>query len=207
MDIHIDEKILPNGQKIELCLSKGEWKLSAENAIYSYGQLYDNFDACFRYLKIQRRRLTSVCLLGGGMGSIIELLEKKYAQHASYTYVESTDEVIGLFEIYVLPSLRSAVEICHCDAYGYTMQARQKFDLICMDVFEDNIVPAAFLRLDFLSKLNEMLKPNGILIFNVMEENKNQTMQLAEFAIYFSKVFPRFARLSLKDNKMFIGYV
>jgi 2-polyprenyl-3-methyl-5-hydroxy-6-metoxy-1,4-benzoquinol methylase len=204
-DIRIDRAEISPKKKIDLFLSKGQWKLTSENAIYSYGLFYDNFDGCFKKLSFPKSNIAQVCLLGGGIGSIIELLELKYQQKAAYTFVESIPEVILFFKKYVLPEIKSEVEIQCKDALQFVKESEQKFDLICMDVFEDNMVPLQFQTSEFLLSLNQLLAPSGILIYNQLEENEIQTKQIKEFEKKFFSIFPNNDLISIYTNRMYIA--
>lgn len=145
-------------------LTKGRLQLLTENAIYSYDDLYDNFDAAFSQLNISD--VKEVLVLGLGLGSIPYLLEKKYRLQTNITAIEIDEEIIHLASKYSLHRLSNHIDCVCADAEIFLESTAEKFDLICMDVFEDESIPSQFLSSDFLEMIRERLNPNGIFLFN-----------------------------------------
>ncbi|MBL7829964.1 MAG: fused MFS/spermidine synthase [Saprospiraceae bacterium] len=145
-------------------LTKGRLQLLTENAIYSYDDLYDNFDAAFSQLNISD--VKEVLVLGLGLGSIPYLLEKKYRLQTNITAIEIDEEIIHLASKYSLHRLNNHIDCVCADAEIFLESTDEKFDLICMDVFEDESIPSQFLSSDFLEMIRERLNPNGIFLFN-----------------------------------------
>ena len=72
----------PN-EDLQLGLKKGRYCLSTPNAIYSFGDLYDNFSKSFQQLDIVEKNIKDVLVLGFGLGSIPFMLEKTFSKKST----------------------------------------------------------------------------------------------------------------------------
>lgn len=202
-DVHLESRQGNVNPYLHVYLVKGRVQLCTQNAIYSFADLYDNFSTAFRLLKWDRVNIEEVLLLGFGLGSIPWMLEKRFAKNLAYTAVEPDFEVIDLATDYVLDELESPVQIFDCDAFGFMERNERKFDLICMDVFEDDRIPDNFLTLEYLEYLKGALNPGGVLLFNCLyktEEDKRGTDRY--YSKVFEKVFPEGRGIPARGNMM-----
>jgi len=182
-------------------LKNGRYQLCTANAIYSYDDLYDNFTRAFRKLNIEQRNIEEVLLLGLGLGSIPYTLEETFQQHYHYTAVEIDEAVIELAHRYTLQFLQSGIDIVAADAQAFIAQTTRTFDLICMDIFQDDEIPENFEELAFLEQIKECLRPDGWLLYNRLsltkeDEEKSRTF----FEQTFRKVFPQATYLDVNTN-------
>ena len=95
-------------EQLEVLLINGRYQLCTEKAIYSYGDLYSNFNQAFSKLNFHDWHGKKVLVLGLGLGSIPTLLEKIYHLNCEYTIIEIDDTVIYLANKYTLPSIHSS---------------------------------------------------------------------------------------------------
>jgi len=147
--------------------------------------------------------IKNVLVLGLGLGSIPMMLEKNFEKKYHYTAVEIDESVIYLASKYALPKLESKIEMICADAFAYVMQCEQQFDMVCMDVFLDDIVPEAFEDILFLEKLKQLVHPNGILLFNRISNHRlDATNAEVFYKEKFKQVFPEGSYLEIKGNWM-----
>lgn len=165
-ELHLESAPSDINPHLYVSLNKGRYQLSTANAVYSYGDLYDNFSKTFDQLKPQLTDKMNILILGFGLGSIPYMLEKTYGKRMYYTAVEIDENVIYLADKYVLDELDSPIQLICADAFAFVMQCQEQFDLICMDVFLDDIVPPKFTSKNFLEALQNLLEPDGRLLFN-----------------------------------------
>jgi len=151
---------------LHVSLIRGRYQLYTENAIYSFGDLYGNFKKSFQLLDLDALTGREVLILGLGLGSIPILLEKLTVSQWHISGVEKDDAVIYLANKYVLPTLQSTIQIYETDALAFVQQCQQSFDVICMDIFVDDQVPADFKTDAFLFELKRILSPDGLLLYN-----------------------------------------
>jgi len=203
-ELHVESAPSEINPHLYVSLRRGRYQLSTANAIYSYADLYDNFTLTFKQLKMPARD-KEVLILGFGLGSIPYMLEKKFAKKYTYTAVEIDENVLYLANKYVLPELTSAITTIPTDAFAYAHYCHDRYDLICMDVFLDDIVPDNFETEHYLVQLANLLNPNGILLFNKLAANKRDKEQAAEFYKLFKKVFPKGTYLDVNGNWMLVN--
>ncbi len=165
-EFHIETLDSEVSEVLHVSLVNGQYQLHTANAIYSHGNLYSNFFRAFQKIKIQNYNIKNVLLLGLGMGSIPYMLEKNFNTNYHYVGIEKDESVVYLANKYVLGDLNSTFEYYTTDAEAYTFQCNRKFDMIALDIFIDDIIPEAFESLEFLSKVKELLTPNGLLLYN-----------------------------------------
>ncbi|MFT4758614.1 MAG: SAM-dependent methyltransferase [Paraglaciecola sp.] len=165
-EIHLESAPSEINPHLYVSLNKGRYQLSTANAVYSYGDLYDNFSKTFDQLEPELTEKMNVLILGFGLGSIPYMLENTFGKQMYYTAVEIDENVIYLAEKYVLDELDAPIQLICMDAFAFVMQCQEQFDLICMDVFLDDVVPPKFTGKHFLEALKDLLEPDGRLLFN-----------------------------------------
>lgn len=207
-EFHIESAPSEINPHLYVSLSKGRYQLSTANAVYSYGDLYDNYFKAFRKKGVLKSNIETVLVLGFGLGSIPFMLEKKFGKKYHYTGIEIDENVIYLAEKYVLHDLKSPVELFCADAFAYVMQCREKFDLIAMDVFLDDLVPNQFESSEFLNALKGLIAENGTLLYNrlsLTDEDLENTQFFFEHQ--FKPVFPNGIYLDVGGNWMLMNRV
>lgn len=188
-DIPIVSTSSEYNEVLDLYLVKGQYQLCTEKAIYSYGDKYDNFANVLKTIDLNE--ITDVLILGLGLASIPYIIENIHKKELSYTGVEIDDEVIYLASKYILDELKSEINVVNTDAFTYMSLDENKYDLICMDVFEDDVIPEDLQTEEFLEMLKESLAKDGILIYNRLaftDDDKKETDVF--YSDVFVKVFP-----------------
>jgi len=189
-----------------LVLKNGQYQLCTQNAIYSYGDRYDNFRDTFLRLKMDNPPIKDVLILGMGLGSIPYMLEKIFKKDMTFTCVELDEEIIHWAEKYVFDELKSYVEVVHGDAFTFSYTTEQKYDMICIDVFMDDIIPEEYLEHDFINDLPDLLKEDGVIIFNHLAlYDKDVKTATTYYKEIFSPCFENPTFLKLKTNMMMVS--
>lgn len=205
-EFHIESAPSELNPHLYVSLRNGRYQLCTANAVYSYGDLYDNFSKAFKKLKLEEIGVKNVLLLGLGLGSVPLILEKSFGQDYHYTAVEIDESVIYLANKYGLTELQSSIEVICTDALNYVRQSEQQFDMICMDVFLDDLIPKDFESAAFLKDLKRLLSPNGILLYNrlaLIEKDKVNAKLFYEFS--FKPVFSESTYLDVGGNWMLLN--
>lgn len=207
VDIQLETGSSDLNPYLELCLRKGRYCLTTPNAIYSYADLYDNFTRTFRKINLDTVRINDVLILGFGLGSIPFMLEKVFRKNYRYVGVER-DEVVAFWASqYVLPELKSPVELQMADAWMFVETCSETFDLIVMDIFVDDVIPEEFEELEFLEGLKALLNPDGLLLYNrLAAQPEDRRLTNDFFENTFKKVFPRATYLDVMGNWMLKNY-
>jgi spermidine synthase len=191
---------------LRVVLKNGQYQLCTANAIYSYGDRYDNFSKAFAQLDFEKVEIKNVLILGFGLGSIPLMLEKMFHKKYTYTAVEIDPEVLRLANEYVVKDIESPIEFQMLDAYTYATFCAEKFDMICMDVFLDDAVPTELEQDDFLHFLQDMLSEKGILLFNKLAfHNKDKQQALSFYNNHFKRVFTEGGYLDVQGNYILLN--
>ncbi len=193
---------------LEVVLRRGRLQLLTENAIYSYADLYDNFSKVFDKMaeKATTTATKRVLVLGFGLGSIPFMLEKKYNQNILCVGVEIDSEIVRLAEKYVLPDLKCEIALFCGDAGDFMAQCNTTFDMICVDLFLDALIPPQFEEPMFLRAVQNALSPEGMLIFNTLAYSpRDKSAAEAFFETRFKEVFPAAILLDVKGNYMLLN--
>lgn len=191
---------------LQVSLKRGRFRLVTANAIYSYGDLYDNFSTSFARTDLDRLAIQKVLILGFGLGSIPLILEKIFQKEYQYTAVEIDEIVLYLANKYTLPYIHSPIEMICADAYNFVMQCREVYDLILVDLFLDDQIPEKFGESDFLEQLGTLLSHNGILMYNKLAFSKEDITEAKSFfEQVFQNQFPNGTYLEVRGNYMMLN--
>ncbi len=190
-EINIEQSSSEYNPLLLVTLKRGRLRLLTENAIYSYDDLYDNFKTAFKAIHLDKREINEVLILGLGLGSIPYMLEKTFHKKCYITAVELDEEVIRLASKYTLKRLQYPFDIVCADAAVFIQTTEEKYDLICVDVFNDDKIPSAFYEQEVLTQLDRLLTENGILLFNLIGTTPEDISSANKFFNeYFKLVFP-----------------
>ena len=192
---------------LEVSLVQGRLQLVAEDAIYSFGDYYLNFRKTFdRFEFIEIPEQSDVLVLGLGLGSVPELLVDFWELDYNITAVEIDPVIVDLASEYSLPFLSAPIEVINADALYFLQLDARRYDLICMDVFQDADIPKEFQTEDYLQLLEDSLNPGGALIYNRLASTP-QDRKLSQdfFDNYFLTVFPKGVILDTGGNYMLIN--
>lgn len=193
--------------QLTVSLVRGRVQLTAQNAIYSFGDYYLNFRKAFQAIDLDMLpQGADVLVLGLGLGSIPELLEVLHLRKYKYVAIEIDPVIVQLAQDYSLPRLKSNIEIVNTDAQIFLEVDQRKFDLICMDVFQDAIIPTHLSTIEFLEQVSQRLGPDGVLIYNCLANTdaKKRSSQ-AFFDDYFCQVFPSASIIDTGGNYMLVS--
>lgn len=135
----------------------------------------------------------SVLLLGLGGGDVIKLLQKIHSG-AVITAVELEAEVVAVAKKYFGVGESPKLKIVVADAEKYMQTNRAKYDLIVVDLYNGDEVPAFMTKTQFLQNLAKSLQPQGKVIFNYASHRFTEK-DFAGFERKLNKVFAQVKQL------------
>ena len=192
--------------RLNVILHRGRYKLVTHGAIYSFSDLYSNFRKSFERLDWNNHPVKSCLILGLGLGSIPDMLVRKFKKDIQFTAVEIDEKVIQLAMEYVLRPKSIPVQVFTADAASFLEWHHGKYDMICSDVFIGDKIPKQLQTEAALLSMKNMLKPHGLLLYNRLSrfepDIKNSLTFLDEV---FLKVFPEGGYLDVEGNWMFVS--
>lgn len=203
---HLESTSSAYNPYLSVSLVRGRYQLNTANAVYSFADLYTNFRMAFQQLEIKSQPVNDVLILGFGLGSIPYMLERVFDCHFNYTAVEIDEEVLYLAHQYALPEITSPIEMITANAFDYAAQCETQYDLICMDVFLDDVIPDDFETTDFLGDLKRLLRPQGILLYNRLSYSKEDKEKSRSFLEErFRKIFPEAFYIDTESNWILVN--
>lgn len=203
MELHIESAPSELNPHLYVSLTRGRLQLCTANAIYSFEDLYDNFSKTFDLFKEGFVPGEEVLILGFGLGSVPIILEQKYGAKFQFSGVEMDEAVVDLANRYALDKIEAPVELFIAPAQYYVQMTEKKFDLIAMDVFDDDEIPEDLQTEEYLEVLKTLLNPEGILLYNrlaLSQEDLEETEAFYENT--FLKVFPEGTAVDVDGNWM-----
>lgn len=201
IDIQLDSTSTPLNPSLNLSLRKGRYYLTTPNAVYSYGDLYDNFQKAFHHIDFEKNKFDNLLMLGFGMGSVPFMLERVFHQKFDCTGVEADAKISEWARRYTLPDLSNSINLLHIDAFDFVVNSTEKFDLVVVDIFLDDLVPAQFSTALFLEKVKKLVSQNGFLLINRLADTATalETTQ-AFYTNAFLAVFPEGTYFEVDGN-------
>lgn len=188
---------------LELFLFRGQYQLGTYNALYSDGSRYVPLVTAFKALKPNLPGVGKVLVLGTGLGSAVQILDKQGFRPA-FTLVEN-DVTILNWAMELLPdTLKNNIKPVCEDADIYMQQQSEMYDLVVIDVFTNRVVPAFVTTIEFLNKCRRSIHPGGHLVLNYIV-NLNEEWKLASANI--NEVFTSNRVIDHGINKIVIASV
>lgn len=204
-EIHVESAPSEFNPHLYVSISRGRYMLSSANAIYSHGDLYTNFKNTFQKVDWTKLEGRHSLILGFGLASIPMILEKM-GEEFTYVGVEIDPNVIYLASKYVMPELKSPIHVYEANALSFVDQHdAERFDMICMDIFEDDDIPEKFQKPAFLKQLQSLLKPEGILFVNTLLKKEEGDVSHEKIHKNLEKVFPKGIFHQVVANAVFVS--
>lgn len=181
-------------------LVHGRCQLCCEKAIYSFDDKYDNYRLAFEALNFEEYQWTNVLVLGLGLAAVPYMLEVIFDKKMHYTAIELDEVVAELAHRYTLSDLDSPTEVVIADAYQYMLMNQAKYDIIVMDVFAEDVIPAKFQTPKFYEALKNGLSENGVLLYNRLATTDEDKRENSVFLETFKQVFPTGDYMAVEQN-------
>lgn len=186
---------------LEVTLVNGKLVIDSENANYSYGSLQQVLKKGLTFIgKAKLEQFDSILVLGVAGGSVIQTLRNDFKLKAKITGVEIDADVIELANTYFQLHETHDLELITDDAFEYITTTKNMYDLIIIDVFNDDKMPNELFENHFWDEIYNALNNKGVCLFNsIYTSNKDidRNKQLKD------KLSPKFNNIeSLKSNRI-----
>ncbi len=116
----------------------------------------------FQLFQPNPRRLA---LVGLGGGSLTKYCHRELP-HTHITTIEIDAQVIGLSELFDLPTQSKRLDLIHADAVEFFGATERRFDVIVIDGCDSAGTAPAFCRPRFYQQLKRCLQADGVLVVN-----------------------------------------
>ena len=156
--------------------------LVLDHLVHSYTDLQDPLYLEYEYIRMyeeivgwqaKKRESLKVLFLGGGGYTFPRFIERKYPR-AVIQVVEIDPEITRVVEKYLGISDPTQIRSFNEDGRWFVMNCKEKgtYDLIFGDAFNDLSIPYHLTTKEFAMQLRSLLKPDGLLLANVIDSFK-----------------------------------
>jgi spermidine synthase len=156
--------------------------LVLDHLVHSYTDLKDPFYLEYEYIRIyeeivrwqaKKKKSFEFLFMGGGGYTFPRFLEAKYPE-AGIDVVEIDPEITRVAHQYLGISRDSRIRSFNEDGRWFVMNCKEKgkYDFIFGDAFNDLSIPYHLTTKEFAEQMKAILKPNGILLANVIDSFK-----------------------------------
>ena len=153
--------------------------LALDHLVHSYTDLSDPLYLEYEYIRIyeemvrwqsSKRKSFKVLFLGGGGYTFPRFIEAKYP-NAEIEVVEIDPQIIRVSKEYLGISKKTKIRSINEDGRWFVMNCKEKesYDFIFGDAFNDLSIPYHLTTKEFAAQLKRLLKPNGLLLANVID--------------------------------------
>ncbi len=198
----LHEEISESGKALHVEINSGRLILNSENVNYSFGRLHDVFRKTFSLLRISGRKTDSVLLLGLGAGSVPAIFRNEYGGEKSVTGIESDQKVLEIGRRFFGLNEYKNLEIIHADACEFIHSCEKKFDLVIVDLFIDDKVPACAETEEFFIHLMKVAAPGGLVLYNRLGFREDLAQESLAFHKRMKQVNPELRYLRVINNYM-----
>lgn len=208
MELPVGEFTSRYNHQLNIILHRGRYKLVTHGAIYSFSDLYSNFRMSFDRLDWKNHDIRSCLVLGLGLASIPDMLATRFKKEIHFSAVEIDEVVTQLALKFVLQPKGINVNVFTADAASFLEWHQGKYDMICSDVFVGDRIPKNLETEEALNAMKNMLKPNGLLLYNRLSRFEPDVQNNLKFMDeVFLKVFPEGGYLDVKGNWMLVNKI
>jgi spermidine synthase len=159
---------------IEITWNNGQLVIDSKNTNYSYGSLQRILRRGLQSIGFKNiKDSNSILVLGIAGGSVIKTLVNEIEFKGEITGVEIDPEIISLADKYFKLNEIQNLTIIIEDANQFVQKTNKTFDLIIIDIFQDNSMPEFLFETVFIKNTKSLLIPGGYLLFNTMIHTKS----------------------------------
>jgi len=192
-------------QELSVKYVQGRYILNGQRVNYAFGSLHDFFVKAFDYLELPYAKTNNVLILGFGVGDVAHILINKKPD-LEITGVELDPVMLDIaHEYFEFDQIAPLTTLYWQDVYEFAQATGQTFDLIVLDVFNEDEVPEKLYNEVFLKNLRKMLNKKGTVFFNHLSDRKSlkKKSQMLQKSLE-KKVGPTFP-LTVSGNRPLIA--
>ena len=204
LPIIIDRCQGEKGQELEVTLENGRIVLNSAFANYSFGSLHKVWTRALGTIDLNDT--DQILLLGGGVGSVPNIIHDTMKINAHITMLEHDSEVIRLGQQHFGLQGSDRLKIVHKDAFAFCQSCTSpKYDLILIDLFKDLSIPEEVGEIEFWNDLQRLLGQNGRIVFNTILHDDVSRSKVEELKVLLSDRYGSVQELVLFEiNHVFI---
>jgi spermidine synthase len=176
--IKVYQKPSKFNKNLEITWNNGQLVLDSLHTNFSYGNLQKVLRHGLNNIGFNTiRSFQNVLLLGVAGGSVVKTLVNEIQFEGTIIGVEIDQDTIKLanhyFGLDTILNLTVYIE----DAKVFVSNNTIAFDLIIIDIFEDNVMPEFLFETDFTNAIFQSLSQKGIVLFNTIVVTTNHEIR------------------------------
>lgn len=187
---------------LDLVWENGRLVVNSANANQSWGSLRTVWERTFAAEEVAGRRIGNALVLGLGAGGVVKLLRSLHPE-CSITAVDDDPVMIRIAREHFGVKEDERLVILEQDAFRPLGGGTRRFDLVVVDLFEDDRPSAALFTPEIVRYLRAFVAPGGLLMVNTMgDEGKARWLgrELERCGLH-SRI-----RCPLSTNRVVIGF-
>jgi spermidine synthase len=158
---------------IQFVLKNNKILLNSQNANQSNGTLKYALHHAFSHFKwYEKTNVNQILILGFGLGSAYDLLSPIYP-NAKFVGIENNEAIYNFYQN--IKPHNSQLKLHLIDAQDFIAQCNDSFDLILIDIFNDEEIPDFIIHPSFWEQCHQALNPNGSILWNTLNSNQIET--------------------------------
>ena len=174
LPINIHKQTSEINKSLEISWNNGQLVLDTQNTNYSYGSLQRILRKGLLTIGFEKiRTFEKILILGVAGGSVVKTLVNEIKFEGKIIGVELDPDIIKIANTYFEIDKIKSLEIILENAEDFLKNKKENFDLIIIDIFQDNFMPEFLFEEFFINNVIENLNNNGFIIFNTMILNGN----------------------------------
>lgn len=178
--------------------------IRAANLTQSGGILYDIWKKSLKKVHGEKIEVEKALVLGLGGGSLVKVIHKFWHEtkvtgvDLDPMMVEMGKKHLGLKEDEVEIVISDATKFCKSQ-----IKKKEKYDLICIDMYQGDVFPKEFESEDFMKMISALLNDNGIAVFNRLYYDDKRPLAV-KFSKKLSTIFSSVEAVYPEANVMFV---
>ena len=186
LPINIFKQASEINKSLEISWNNGQLVLDTQNTNYSYGSLQRILRKGLLTIGFEKiRTFENILILGVAGGSVIKTLVNEIKFEGKIIGVELDPEIIKIANQYFELDKIKNLEIILANAEDFVRNKKENFDLIIIDIFQDNFMPEFLFEEIFINNVIENLNKNGFIIFNTMILNETEKIRNENYCKQF----------------------
>ena len=174
-------------RQLSVTLLNGKYLLNTPHTDYSFGSLQRVLRFGLKQIGFERiQKQKNILVLGLAAGSVVETLVEEVQFRGQIHGVDIDPEVITIGRQYFHLDKIKNLQIFLYDAQDYIKTTRVKYDLVIVDIFQDDQMPDFLFAPTFFSQLKEILNKKGVILFNTIVKTKAEVQRNKNFIEFFS---------------------
>lgn len=154
---------------LEVTWNNGQLVLDSKHTNYSFGSLEKVLKKGMLHIGFPViKNMESILLLGVAGGSAIKIIRNEIKCIGKITGVDIDPKIIQIAYDYFNLGSYTNVNILIKDAQEFINENNAKYELIIIDIFEDDCMPNFLFETNFIANIIRAMNKNSYILFNFM---------------------------------------